>query len=202
MGRRAIAWIVLIGLAPLGVEASRVLPMNLPQLVEDAGKIFLGKCIEVRSGKDPDTGLIVTWITFEVSKGIKGDPGETETIKQLGGTHEGLTVTSFTPTFRVGEEVLLFVYPASAVGLTSAVGLHQGKFNVYTEERTGKRKVTNGMPKNLLFAEEPAKVSKTRGYRIKGADDPIIAQAKSMELAPFIETVRTMIKETAKPERR
>ena len=173
--------------------------MNLPQIVEDAGKIFVGRCTGVRSGEDPETGLVVTWFTFEVLQGIKGVLGETETIKQIGGTYEGLTVTSFTSTYRVGEEVLLFVYPPSSVGLTSAVGLHQGKFTIYADEKTGKRKVTNGMPENLLFAPDPVKASKKRGYRIKGLDDPIVAEAKSMELEPFIKSIKAMIRETQKP---
>lgn len=202
MKRLTIAYLALFCFAVTVVEASRVLPMNLPQIVEDAGKIFVGKCIEVKSGQDPETGLIVTWITFKVSRGVKGDVGETETIKQIGGTHEELTVTSFTPTFKVGEEILLFVYPASSIGLSTAVGLHQGKFSIYADEKTGKRKVTNGMPQNILFTPEPIKTSKKRGYRIKGADDPVIVKARSMELEPFIESVKAMIKETQTPRRR
>ena len=202
MKRLPFVGLVLLYIAAPAAKASRVLPMNLPELVEDAGKIFVGKCIQVKSGRDPSTGLIVTWVTFEVSRGIKGDVGETETFKQIGGTDEELTLSSFTPAFRVGEEVLLFIYPESPVGLTTAVGLHQGKFNIYTDKKTGKRKVTNGMPTNILFAPEPTKVSKKRGYRIKGADDPVIVKARSMELQPFIESIKAMIKETQSPQPR
>ena len=195
MKKHVVVYLALLCLVAGVAESSRVLPMSLPQIVEDAGKIFVGKCTEVKSGKDPESRFIVTWTTFEVSQRIKGEVGETETIKQIGGTHEGITLTSFTPKFRVGEEVLLFVYPESSLGLTSAVGLDQGKFNIYTDRKTGKRKVTNHMPNNLLFAPEPTKMSAKRGYRIKGEGDPIIKQAKSMELEPFIRSVKAMVKE-------
>ncbi len=196
MKRKPLVLIALLFLVVPVADASRVLPLNLPQLVEDAGKIFVGKCTEVRTGKDPQSGLIVTWTTFEVQEGVKGDVQEVETIKQIGGTHEGVTATTFTPVFRVGEEVLLFVYPESPIGLTTAVGLNQGVFNVYTDLKTGKKKVTNGMPENVLFSPQPVKVSKKRGYKITGANDPVIADAKTLELDRFIESVKTMIKVT------
>ncbi|MFH1739106.1 MAG: hypothetical protein ABIH23_08865 [bacterium] len=196
MKKKTIVYLALLCLVTGVAESSRVLPMSLPQIVDDAGKIFVGKCTEVKSGQDPESGFIVTWITFEVSQRVKGDVGETETIKQIGGTHEGITVTSFTPKFRVGEEVLLFVYPESSVGLTSAVGLDQGKFSIYKDQDTGKQKVTNRMPENVLFAAELTKMSKKRGYQIKGVEDPIVKKAKSMDLEPFVESVKSMIKET------
>ena len=196
MKRKALVLIALLCLTVPAANSSRVLPLNLPELVEDAGKIFIGKCIDVKTGKDPETGLIVTWTTFKVIEGIKGELEETETIKQIGGTHEGITATSFTPEFRVGEEVLLFVYAESRIGLTTAVGLNQGVFNIYTDLKTGKKKVTNGMPDNVLFSPQPVRTSKKRGYKIKSENDPIIAKAKTLELEPFVDSIRAMIKET------
>ncbi len=193
-----VIFLALIFLSAGAAQSSKVLPLNLPQIVEDAGKIFVGKCTEVKSGKDPESQLVVTWITFKVSRGIKGDVQETETIKQIGGSHEGLTVSTFTPKFKVGEEVLLFVYPPSSVGLTSAVGLNQGKFLVYSDKETGKKKVTNGMPENVLFSPQPSKIGKKRGYQIQGENDPVLAGARTMELEPFIESVKAMVKMTKK----
>jgi len=198
MKRHTVVFFALILLSAGMAQSSKVLPLNLPQIVEDAGKIFVGKCTVVKSGKDPESQLIVTWITFKVSQGIKGDIEETETIKQVGGSHEGVTVSSFTPKFKVGEEVLLFVYPNSAVGLTSAVGLNQGKFLIYSDKETGKKKVTNGMPENVLFSSQPSKIGKKRGYQIQGEDDPVLSKAKTMELESFIESVKTMVKVTKK----
>ncbi|HPO07653.1 MAG TPA: hypothetical protein PLZ55_03215, partial [bacterium] len=97
-----VVFLALILLSAGMAQSSKVLPLNLPQIVEDAGKIFVGKCTDVKSGKDTESQLIVTWITFKVSQGIKGDVEETETIKQVGGSHEGVTVSSFTPKFKVG----------------------------------------------------------------------------------------------------
>ena len=64
-------------------------------------------------------------ITFHVENAIRGvNPGEYLTIRQWMG------VWSSGQRYRVGERLLLFLYPPSKLGLTSCVGGGLGRFDV------------------------------------------------------------------------
>lgn len=64
-------------------------------------------------------------ITFHVERAIRGaSPGTDLTVDQWMG------LWSSGQRYRVGERVLLFLYPPSKLGLTSAVGAEIGRFRV------------------------------------------------------------------------
>lgn len=101
-------------------HATSVRSLNLDELTERAGKIFAGRCVQISSADDAALGQPVTTATFAVDRAVKGVAGRSVTIRFLGGD----------PTFAVGEEVVLFLYEESALGLTSPVGLGQGKLAI------------------------------------------------------------------------
>ena len=123
--------LVLCGLVCSPIQlanAGTVRPMSLAEIIETADRVFVGKCIDVRTGRD-EHGLPVTYISFSVIETIKGNTGRVVTIKTIGGGPGTLQLADM-PTFREGEEVLLFLYPESRYGFTSPVGLYQGKWTV------------------------------------------------------------------------
>jgi hypothetical protein len=64
-------------------------------------------------------------ITFHVDNPIRGaTPGEDLTISQWIGLWSG------SQQYRVGERVLLFLYPPSKLGLTSCVAGEMGRFTI------------------------------------------------------------------------
>ncbi len=97
---------------------------GFPQLTRAAGMIFAGSVTRVRratanSGQVTETVAI----TFRVDSGIHGvAAGRELTITQWAG------LWSFGQRYRVGERVLLFLYPRSKLGLTSWVGGPLGRF--------------------------------------------------------------------------
>jgi hypothetical protein len=122
-------------------QASQVRPVNLEEMTERAATIFSGRCIESSAAVDPDLGRVVTLATFEVDRAVKGEVGATVTIKLLGGSPEGAAAGNSIaglPRFRPGEEVVLFLYGESRLGLSSPVGLGQGKFTVFEDKQGGK----------------------------------------------------------------
>ncbi|CAH1904808.1 conserved hypothetical protein [Candidatus Nitrotoga sp. HW29] len=124
-------------------RAMSVLPLYLDEIINDAAIAFQGKSLENHSERDLQTGLIVTYSTFEVQEILKGEVGATHTIKQIGGKLKGETYqTTGVPTFTVGESYVLFFYGVSAAGFSSPVGLDQGKFTIIPAS-TGFH-VTNG----------------------------------------------------------
>ena len=64
------------------------------------------------------------------------------------------------PKYNVGEEIVLFLYPESKLGLTSPVGQGQGKFIVRNDLRSGQRMLLNDRSNYNLFARlDTAKLS-------------------------------------------
>jgi hypothetical protein len=98
---------------------------GLTQLTQAAGTIFAGTVTAVAHHSTPGSPAIETVdITFHVEHAIRGaTPGESLTITQWMG------LWSSGQRYRVGERLLLFLYPPSKLGLTSCVGAGMGRFS-------------------------------------------------------------------------
>jgi hypothetical protein len=156
-------------LTPLA-HASIVRTLNLEDLTTRADRIFSGRCVDVREVRHAGLGQTVTYTTFVVTRAVKGDLHERITIKSIGGLgSEGAGRDPFAavPRFHRGEEVILFLYGDSAAGLTSPVGLGQGKFRIIKNKRgreialneNGNRTLLQGLSKGAegrLTAEQRA----------------------------------------------
>jgi hypothetical protein len=120
-------------LVPAASRATTVLPLDLEGLTAAAGRIFQGRVIAVRSGRDGH-GFPATWTTFAVDEALKGTAAATIEIKQLGNrgasTDGNIFRVPALPSYAVGDEVILFLHPESAEGFTSPVGLGQGRFRI------------------------------------------------------------------------
>jgi hypothetical protein len=97
-----------------------------PQMARAAGAIFSGTVTKVARRKATRGQTLETVaITFHVERAIRGaTPGEEFTISQWIG------LWSNGQRYRVGERVLLFLYPPSKLGLTSCVAAPMGRFAV------------------------------------------------------------------------
>ena len=100
--------------------------VGFPDFARAAGMIFSGtvKRMERRPATRAQAVETVA-ITFHVDHAIRGvTPGEDLTISQWIG------LWSSGQRYRVGEQVLLFLYPPSKLGLTSCVAGTMGRFSV------------------------------------------------------------------------
>lgn len=141
-------WVILLVLffsfvtiAP--VWGTMVLPLSLSQMTEDAERIFVGRCLEEEIDLD-EYGIPSTFVRLEVKQGVKGvDEGERLLIKVFGISKRELIVNegesvivppkmlTVAPTrFKPNTDYLLFLYPESDLGFTSAVGAGQGQFEI------------------------------------------------------------------------
>ncbi len=123
--------LILFALWASPIESSQVRSLGLEEMTDRAAIVFSGRCIGIRHERDAALGIEVTRARFRVERAIKGRPGSTIEIKLLGGESRLAGV----PTFRIGEEVVLFLYGTSDLGFTSPVGLGQGKFSVVTDKQ-------------------------------------------------------------------
>jgi hypothetical protein len=122
------------GFAPsaIGQETwlSSVSTATLQQLAQNSAYIFSGIVIAVeRPAVTGPNGAPAVKITFRVENAIRGVRiGQTLVIREWAGLWES------GGHYRRGERVLLFLYPASKLGLTSPVGGTLGRF---TMDRNG-----------------------------------------------------------------
>lgn len=117
-------------------RATTVIPPSFDQLVRQAEVIFEGTVTDVRSqwvGEGAQRH-IVTYITFHVEDGIKGDAGQSYAIRMYGGTvGEDSMGISDAPTFTVGEREILFV-ENNGTQVIPLVGLMYGRFHIQRDQ--------------------------------------------------------------------
>jgi len=99
---------------------------GLPVITRGAGAIFSGTVTAVERRPATTAQVVETVaITFHIDNAIRGvTPGENLTISQWIG------LWSSGQRYRIGEHVLLFLYPPSKLGLTSCVAGEMGRFIV------------------------------------------------------------------------
>ena len=103
-------------------SASTQLPYRL--LTAHAGYIFKGTVISVQHSQ-PAGGIAAVQVDFRVDQGVRNAvSGKTLTIREWAGLWEA------GERYRVGERLILFLYPKSGLGLTSPVGGPMGHLNV------------------------------------------------------------------------
>jgi hypothetical protein len=112
---------------PPGAPAHNLpLGFGFPLLARAAGTIFSGTVTAIRRRPASQSEAVETVaITFRVENAIRGaTPGQDLTISQWIG------LWSSGQRYRVGERVLLFLYPPSKLGLTSCVAGATGRFTI------------------------------------------------------------------------
>lgn len=144
--------VAAIHLAPGPAVATQVRSLNLETMTERADRIFSGRTEQVRVVEDDPSGQLVTQVTFSVDRVVKGDVGPTVTIRLLGDRSRGPSSDWLgLPSFREGEDVVLFLYGDSRLGITSPVGFLQGKFTVI-RDKSGRRRALNGWANSGLHS--------------------------------------------------
>jgi hypothetical protein len=102
---------------------------GLKEIVQASGIIFSGRVTSVgRSGPVSGQAPAATTITFQVEQAMRGTTtGQSLTI------HEWAGLWNSGERYRIGEHVLLFLYPPSKFGLTSPVSGPIGRFAMDVE---------------------------------------------------------------------
>lgn len=142
--------LLLAGTA-LQAQATQLVPQNLTQLVAKADVIVIGRVSAVKDGISPE-GLPFTEVTLQVSGSAKRElvaksrgNGQPQASSEFSFRQYGLlkprrmpdgrfllpAKIEGMPTWTVGEQVISFMNrPAARTGLTTPVGLAQGKLTI------------------------------------------------------------------------
>jgi hypothetical protein len=170
------------------IHATTVIPPTFDELVGQAELIFDGTVTDVRSQWVGEGGQrhIVTFVTFKINEGIKGDAGVDYTIRMLGGTvgDQTMEVTD-TPKFKAGDRDILFV-ENNGRQFMPLVGIMNGRFRVEQDRETGAEVVKNN---HGGAVGDLAELGKDKSAAIGGHPTPD-ANAPSLSAADFKAAIR------------
>ncbi|HEY8714264.1 MAG TPA: hypothetical protein VIM00_02740 [Candidatus Acidoferrum sp.] len=154
-------------------SGARTTPVGLDQLVQRASVILRGSVISANVEPHPQfSNLQTVVVTISVGKVLKGEPGKLYTFRQfLMDPRDAADAGGY----RKSGELLLFLNPTSEYGLTSPVGLEQGRFRI-TRDAKGRAFTANGQA-NLALFDQVLSRGTSRGARFS-------AQSKAMISAP------------------
>jgi hypothetical protein len=129
-----------------GASATQMNHLDTRALSLGSSDIVIGSVERVRSYWDADHRRILTDVDVRVSESLKGAPGGTLTLTQMGGEVDGVRLSiEGSPAFRPGEEALLFLW-RDGHGRAQVNGLGQGKFDIRRDPATGAATVQRALP--------------------------------------------------------
>jgi hypothetical protein len=136
--------LIVAALFVLTAQGTTVIPPTFDELVSQAQVIFQGAVTDVRSEWTGEGAQrrIMSYVTFRIEEPVKGAPGETYTLRMLGGTVDGETMeVTDTPKFKVGDRDIIFV-ENNGSQFVPLVGIMHGRFHVQKDDATGREIVT------------------------------------------------------------
>lgn len=130
-------------------SGARTIPRGLDQLSQEAATIVRGHIVSATVEPHPQfKNLTTVVIAMDVDSTLKGAPSRTLQFRQyIWDIRDQFDAAGY----KKGQELLLLLGPVSQYGLTSPVGLEQGRF-VISRDSSGKAKAVNGAGNVGLFA--------------------------------------------------
>ena len=154
--------IAFVAIASVTLNASLIVPADLPTLVSEAQTIVLGRVTDVRGVIRPGTRRVDSYITFAVDESLKGSAEPSLTFRTLGGVSGRYRpVVHGSPVFSVGDEAVLFL----GRGTTPyPIGLTQGVFRVRRDRLSGERRILP--PPMLIDPKQTMTIRRGDGTRV------------------------------------
>jgi hypothetical protein len=172
-----------------GQSGAQTAAVDLAQLVQSAQTIVRGQVLSAKIEPHPQfPSLQTVVVTLAVTKLFKGDAKSQLVFRQY--VWDLGDFRSATGYQKAGE-LLLFLNPVSPYGLTSPVGLEQGRFRVLHDAK-GNRYALNGRGNFGLFSQVADKAS-IRGVTFtKQAKEILAKPAGQVPLDAFEEIIRAL----------
>lgn len=171
--------------AALTARATTVIPPDFDHLVSRAQVIFEGDVSAIQSqwiGEGTEH-RIVTYVTFKVDDALKGDVGSSYTIRMLGGTVDGKTMTvTDAPKFAVGDHDLLFV-ENNGSQFIPLVGIQHGRVRIQ-KDKSGS---------DLLVTSENQPLADVSQLGVE--EEKVARNRRSLSLGEFKQTVRSRVRD-------
>jgi hypothetical protein len=167
-------------------RAASVIAPTFDAMVARAQTVFVGRTVDVRSRwvSTPSGRAIVTVVTFDVVRTLKGELGAQTQLEFLGGTvGEYRMEIPGMPKFRVGDEDVLFV-DERGDPVSPVVGFMHGRFRVLEDAGTRRRSVAR-------YNFEPLADVKDIGAATPA---PRVPSARALSLAAFEDDITRAVR--------
>jgi hypothetical protein len=191
--RRSITISVLVltmAASCFGQRGALTVPQALDQMAQEADVIFRGVVTSTKFEADPHlANLMTVVISMNVSEVAKGSPRKSIVFRQyVWDLRNQLDAAEY----RKGQELLLLLRPVSEYGLTSPVGLEQGRFRILRDAK-GRATVVNGRGNVGLFQSVEARAA-TRGIGLSPRVTAMVhrQEAGAVPLADLMEAIRNL----------
>jgi len=167
--------VLLIAALPSLAQAQQgalVIQRNLAELVDDAGTIVVGTVIYSRVEPHPDFNHIPTVLVgVQVEETLKGEAAGLFVYRQaILDIREQFNSAGY----KKGQAVLLLLARPSRYGLSSPMGLEQGRFRILKDQR-GQRFAVNGLGNAGLFREMRTQL-RQRGIDLNASEETLLDQ--------------------------
>jgi hypothetical protein len=163
---------------------------NLNHLVDNAQIIVRGNVVSATLEPHPQfANLQTVVVTIAVAKTFKGQVTPTFTFRQFVWDIRDATSPGG---YHKSDELLLFLNPTSLYGLTSPVGMEQGRFRVLRDDR-GNRFAVNGRGNIGLFVDV---VTESAGRSVtfsSQARSMLSKNAGQVSLGTLEETIQVLV---------
>lgn len=173
MKLKLIVLLSAVAALTVNVRATSVIEPTFDELVDQAQVIFEGNVSDVKSqwiGEGAERA-IVSYVTFKVDDSVKGNAGQTYTIRMLGGTVGDETMeVADAPRFHIGDKDILFVQNNGSQ-FVPLVGIMHGRFHV--------RRNTAGAEVITDDKEKPV-----RNLKRLGRESSVAASAEDSDITP------------------
>ena len=159
--------------------ATTVQKLSLVELTKKSESIVRASVEDAVSSWDAGHKEIYTFYTLKVLQPVKGNKDATMiTLRELGGTVGNIaSIVPGMPSFKKGEEVVLFLTQKDAAGYPWVMGLQQGKYTV-TTAADGTKMVRNDLADTELVKN---------GQKVEAVVAP------DMPLNAFIDGIKTTL---------
>jgi len=204
--RAAAAAVLILALALAGTAAhASQIYVPTSYIVSHATEVFAGT-VKSAEGRWADGGRIYTDVVVEVADTAKGTLNKASSVSfsVIGGSVGGMVMAATDiPNFKVGEEVVLYLYSVPGRGLV-LYGGERGKQVVLTDSATGKKLVTTSDPFAAKAMAEDKKAISEKKAAAQDKDDAAAkaaeAEAKSNQvpLADYMQYLRDLANQEAR----
>jgi hypothetical protein len=151
---------------------------DLDQMVQESDVIVQGNVLSAKVEPHPQlNNLMTVLVTLDVHDTLKGKAGKTFQFRQyIWDIRDQLDASRYAK----GQEVLLLITRPSQYGLSSTVGLEQGRFRVSYDN--GRAMATNGKGNAALFSKTAA-TTKSRNLKLSAQTKRLMVNQNSGPIA-------------------
>jgi len=184
-----LVWILLPGSVISAQRGAYTAATDLNQMVAQAQTILRGHVVSANVEPHPQFSELQTVVvTLKVDRVLKGTAATTYTFRQYIWDARDATDAAG---YRKAGELLLFLNPISSNGLTSPVGMEQGRFRV-ERDASGNGSALNGQGNVGLFTGVTGKAS-ARGITLSARARAMLNQGSGRaSLVTLEETIQAL----------